>query len=102
MRSKYRVINVKSAVFSGSVCPVTIPRGGDNRLLPKIGFKGFFLEGCCEYRFNTFESVQRFGLKNKTRGSSEIKPILSGGSVTVVLVHWNMVIYEGTDGYQIR
>jgi hypothetical protein len=102
MRSKRGIVNVQSVSFSGCVCPIRIPRGGDSRLFPKISFERFFLEGCCEYGFDTLESVQRFGFKNKTRNSSKIKPIRSGSTITVVLVHSNMGICKGTDGYQIR
>jgi hypothetical protein len=71
-------------------------------LFPKIDLEGFLLERCSEYSLDTLEGVQRFGFKNKTSNSSEIKPIRSRCTVTVLLVHSNMVINEGTDGYQIR
>jgi len=102
MRSKHRVVNLESAAFPSCVCPISIPRGGDRGLFPKIGFEGFFLEGGCEYLFDTLKSVQRFGFENKRRSSGKIKPIRSRDAPTVVLVHSNMVIDEGTDGYQIR
>jgi hypothetical protein len=101
MRSEHTIINIESASFSGCVCPITIPRGGDNRLFPKIRFKGFFIEDRCEYGFDSIESVQSSGFKNKTKDSCEIKPIRLGSTVTVVLVHSNMEICKGINGYQI-
>jgi len=102
MRSEHRIVTIESAAFPSCVCPISIPRGGDGCLLPKISFEGFFLEGCREYLFDTLKSVQRFGFENKARNSSMIKPIRSRSALTVVLVHSNMVIDEGIDGYQIR
>jgi hypothetical protein len=102
MRSKHGIVNIESAAFLGCVCPVSIPRGGDSGLFPKIGFEEFFLERCCKNSFDTLESVQWFGFKNETGNSSKIKPIRSRSALTVVLVHSNMVICMGTDGYQIR
>jgi len=75
MRSKHRIVNVKSAALSGCVCAISIPGGGDSRLFPKIGFEGFLLQGCCKYGFDTVEGIQRFRFKNKAGGSCEIKPI---------------------------
>jgi hypothetical protein len=102
MRSKLRIVDIQSASFSGCVCPINIPKGRDSRLFPKISFERFFLEGCCGYSFDTLECVQRFGFQDKTRNSTKIKPVRSGSTITVVLVHSNMEICEGTDGYQIR
>jgi hypothetical protein len=102
MQAIHRIVNIESTALSCCVSPVNIPRGGDSRLFAKISFEGFFLERCRKYFFNTLEVVQRFRFKNKTRNSSEIKRIRSGSTVTIVLVHSNMVIFAGTDGYQIR
>jgi len=43
MLAEYRIVNVKSAAFSGCICPISISRRGDSRLFPKINFEGFFL-----------------------------------------------------------
>jgi hypothetical protein len=99
MRSEHGIINIKSAAFSGCVCPISIPRGGDSGLFPKLVFEGFFLEDCYKYSFDTIEGVQRFGFKNKTRCTGEIKPIHLLDAGTVILLHSNMGIYAGTDGY---
>jgi hypothetical protein len=64
-------------------------------MFPKISFEGFFLKSCCKYGFDTIKSIQRFGFKHETRCSSEIKPIHPRDTTTIVLVHSNMVIYEG-------
>jgi hypothetical protein len=102
MRSEHGIVNIESAAFLGCLCPACIPRGGDSGLIPKMSFEGFFLEGYWKYGFAAFERVQKFRFKNKTRDSSEIKPIRSRSIVTVVLVHSNIVIYGDADGCQIR
>jgi hypothetical protein len=75
MRSEHGIVNIESAAFSGCVCPIRIPRGGDSGLFQKLVFEGFFLEGCYKYSFDTIEGIQRFGFNNKTRCTAEIKPI---------------------------
>ena len=102
MWSKQGIINIKSAALSSCVCPVSVPRGWDSRLFPKIGLEGFFLESCCKYGLHTLEGIQRIGFKKKGRGSGKMKLIRSRSTVTAVLVHSNMVICGGTDGYPIR
>jgi len=102
MWTKHWMVKIMSASISGCVHPVNIPRRGDSGLFPKISFERFFPEGFCKYGFDTLDGVQRFRFKNTTRYSSKIKPIRSGSTVAVVLVHSNKLIYEGTEGYQIR
>jgi hypothetical protein len=56
--SKYCVVNIEPATFSGCIYAASISRGGDSRLFPEICFEGLFLEICCEYGFDTIENVQ--------------------------------------------
>jgi hypothetical protein len=71
------VVNLKSAAFSGCVCPIRISRGGDSSLFPKIDLEGFVLGGCHEYSVDIIVSVHRFEFKKKTRDSNKIKSIRS-------------------------
>ena len=102
MQSKHGIVNIKYASFSGCVCLISIPGGGDSWLFSKISFERFFLKRCCEYSFNTLESIPRFGFKNKAGNAGKIKPFSSRSTMTVVLVHSNMVINKGIEGYRIR
>jgi len=101
MLSKHWVINILTPAFPGCVCPINIPMRGNVRLFIQISWRRFLLNGCCKECFDTLADVQRFWFKDQSRGSSKIKPIYVELTVTIVLLHWNMVIGVATDGYQI-
>ena len=102
MWCEYRIVNIESAAFSCCVCPISIPRRGKSRLLPKVSCEVSILERRCKDRFDAVEGVHGFGFKNKARGSSKMKPICSWSAVTVVFLHSNMMFGVGIDGYYIR
>jgi len=52
--------------------------------------------------FDAFEDIQLFGIGQGAMGCGKVKPIRSGGTVTVVLADWNVVIDGGNFGYQIQ
>jgi hypothetical protein len=102
MRTKHGLVNIKSTSFSGYVSPINIPSRENSGLFPEISIARFLLKGCCTYGFDAIEGVQRFGFENKTRCSGKMKPIHLRSTITVVLVHCNIVICADTGGYQIQ
>jgi len=102
MLSKHWIFIIQPAALTGLVCPLSIPRGYNVSLYPKISFQRFLLETCCKYCLNTPEGVQRFQFKNKTTESSKVIAIRSRSSVTVIMAHSNMVICVNTKGHQLR
>ena len=102
MLSKHGIVNFQTNAFSGCVYSISIPRGGNVWLFPTISLQWFFLKGCSQYSFDTFESVQRVRFKYKARNSGNIKLINSRSTITVVFLNLNIVISEGTDRYEIR
>jgi len=99
--SNHWVVNVQTSALRGCVCPISILTGGNNQLFPKIHCERFLLEGRCKYSLDAVWSVQWFRFENKAMGSSKINSIGSWSTVTVVLVHSNMGIHEGTAGCKI-
>jgi hypothetical protein len=100
MLSRHWIVNIPTTAISSCICPKSIPSGGNIWLFPKISRQRFFLEGCSQYSFDTFDSVQRFRFKNQARYSCKVKPIYSRRTITIVFFHSNMVIGVGTDAYQ--
>jgi len=102
MLSKHWVINIRSSALTGYIRPISISRGGNIRLFPKIIFQGSILESHCKYALDHCEGIERFRFENKARGSGMVTAIRSSCTITAVLLHSNVVTDEGTDGYGIR
>ena len=71
-------------------------------MFPKISKQDEVVYLNIQQSSDTLEGVQRFRFGKGTMSSGEVKPVRSGGTITMVLSHSNIGIDVGIGGYQIR